>query len=120
MSLATEFAPLVAILTSLAPPDWTAMRVVYRWDQPRRMSDTALYAVTSKSNPQWVEVGHTTFDMMDFFDAYRDRVLPTLKKPWTSVTVTIKRGEAEPKVAHGYEVLNLTDRTRGPPPSDPP
>lgn len=112
MSLSTEFAPLIAILMMLAPPDWTAMRVTYRWDEPRGMSDTALFAITSNSNEQWVEVGHTTFDMMDFFDAYRDKTRPELARPWTSVTVIIRRGETEPAVEFGYEILDLTDRRR--------
>jgi hypothetical protein len=106
---ATEFAPLVAILLTFAPPDWVAMRTTYRYDEPRNMSDIKSYAITG-ANPQWTRIGTVSFDMMDFFDAYRDRTRPKLSKPWTSVSVTIKRGEAEPTIEYGYEVLDLTDR----------
>jgi hypothetical protein len=48
---------------------------------------------------------------MDFFDAYRDKTRPKLEKPWTSVSVTLERGETEPTIEFGYEVLDLTDRS---------
>lgn len=109
----TDFAPLVAILLTLAQSDWAAMRVKYRYDEPQGgISETSLYAITAKSNQQWVEVGSTTFDMLDFFDTYRKRTRPALAKGWSSVTVTIRKGENEPAVEFGYEAVDLLDRRR--------
>lgn len=105
-----EFAPLIAILLTLAPPNWVEMRATYRYDQAARMSDVTTHAVTTASNQQWVQVGHTTFDMMDFFDTYRAKTHAGMAKPWTSVTVTVKRGGSEPMLEFGYEVLDLTQR----------
>jgi hypothetical protein len=109
---ASDYAPLVALLLALAPSDWVSMRMTYRYDAVNAASDIMTFAVTTRSNKHWVEVGNTSFEIMDLFDAYREKTHPGMAKPWTSVTLTVQRGNDVPVVDFGYEPLNLLDRSR--------
>ncbi len=104
-----EFAPLVAVLLSFAPPNWTAMRVTYRYDNALAVADTETYAISAGSK-DWVRVGHSGFKLMDFFDAYRERVHPKMERPWTTIAVTVRRENQEPVVEFGYEPANILQR----------
>jgi hypothetical protein len=100
----SDFAPLILLL-ALAPPDWVAMRATYRYDDP--LSDVRTYAIMASSNDEWVRVSHTEFKMMDFFDTYREKTHPKMEKPWTTMTVTIKRDDDVPVVEFGYETPDI-------------
>lgn len=109
---ASEYAPLVALLLALAPSDWVSMRMTYRYDAVNAASDVKTFAITPSSKQQWVSVGNTNFEIMDRFDAYREKTHPQMAKPWTSVTLTVQRGNDVPTVEFGYDVLNLLDRSQ--------
>jgi hypothetical protein len=105
-----EVGPIVALLLSLAPPDWLAMRVVYRYDNALAMAATEPYTVTPDSKQQWVRVSYGGFEMMDLFDAYREKTYSKMDKPWTTVTVTVMRENQEPVVEFGYDAPNILQR----------
>jgi hypothetical protein len=103
-----DFSRLVELLLTFAPPDWIKMRVQYRYYNS--ISDTKTYAITPAS-PDWKRVGHGGFKMMDFFDAYRAQTHPNMAQPWTTINVTVERGNLEPDVQFGYDVPNMRDAT---------
>ena len=108
MSISERFEPAVSLMREIAPADWDQLCIVYRYFDA--VADLKLFC-KEKIDSDWDEVGVNRYDLMDFFDAYREEVFPTLDEPWSVLELYVD-GSGSVKIQHAYGDPKILDRTK--------